>query len=245
MCRVPIFTDKFNQLRVRHDALIDFNRPRFRVCLWIVDRDLDFETSIVGAPKTLGHFSGIGHRTAANIEPLPVVESCSLDHESVPFPMSDGVAVVPGLHIIFIRLLAAIREYLAQPVVCLIKNDQQSRGLDHLARFRMIVKLHESHWQTMRIGIVFAVVGIPFFHQVGGPGLERQIIFEASPCIAERRDWNPIRRKWGYRWSTCTGAALPGAALPGAALPGAALPGAALPAAASGNTATPDAGQVG
>src|SRR5262245_8362160 len=73
----------------------------------------------------------------------------------------------------------------------------------------MIVKLQESHRQTMRIGIVFAVVGIPFFHQVGGPGLERQIIFEASPCIAERRDWNPIRRKWGYGWTPAPGPRLP------------------------------------
>jgi hypothetical protein len=36
----------------------------------------------------------------------------------------------------------------------------------------MIVKLHESHRQTMRIGVLFTIVGSALFHQIGRPRLE-------------------------------------------------------------------------
>src|SRR5262245_16810906 len=111
---VSIFTNEFDQLGVRHDPLIDFDRPRFRVRLGIIDGDGDFQASVIWTAEALGYLGGIGHRTAANVKPLAVVETGGFDHKSVAFPMPDRVAVVPGFDIIFVREFPAIQEYLPE-----------------------------------------------------------------------------------------------------------------------------------
>ena len=49
----------------------------------------------------------------------------------------------------------------------------------------MRVKLHEAHRQTMRVGIVFAVVRHALFHEFRSPGLIRQATLESLAGVSE------------------------------------------------------------
>src|SRR5215831_20207865 len=60
--------DELDELVIRHQALRELHRPRMRVRLRIVDRDLDVERAVVDAANALGRFSRVGQRAAVRSE---------------------------------------------------------------------------------------------------------------------------------------------------------------------------------
>src|ERR1700722_7999541 len=46
--------NELDQVRIQHDFLVDLHRKWFRICGWVVDRNLDFQVSIIHAPELLG-----------------------------------------------------------------------------------------------------------------------------------------------------------------------------------------------
>src|SRR5262245_4899869 len=77
----------------------------------------------------------------------------------------------------------------------------------------MHVELHEAHGQTMRIRIVFAVIGHAFFYEVCGPRLQRQSVSEARADVEKRRIGDAVGRKTLSSTLTAATTARSGAAL--------------------------------
>src|SRR5262245_24278242 len=77
----------------------------------------------------------------------------------------------------------------------------------------MHVELHEAHGQTMRIRIVFAVIGHAFFYEVFGPWLQRQSVSEARADVEKRRIGDAVGRKTLPSTLTAATTARSGAAL--------------------------------
>ena len=59
----------------------------------ILDRDLDFQSSVIHAPEALGHFPGFSQRAAGDIQPDVIPETGRLLDKSIAFPLSDRVAI--------------------------------------------------------------------------------------------------------------------------------------------------------
>jgi hypothetical protein len=78
----------------------------------------------------------------------------------------------------------------------------------------MIVELEKPHGKTMRIRVVFAVVGSSLIQKFLSPGLKGEIIFHPLAGVSERCNGNPIRRKRRHPRS-CPRAALTTAAVRG------------------------------
>ena len=74
-----IAANKIQQIGVERDDLVQLDRPRFRVGLRIVHRNLDFHVSEVDAPEPFRDSGCIRHRIARSIEPHAVAETARLD----------------------------------------------------------------------------------------------------------------------------------------------------------------------
>src|ERR1700681_4676478 len=61
--------DELHQFTVEHDALVHPDGPWLRVCLRIVDRDVDLESSVIRPPEPLRQLRSVGQRIADDIEP--------------------------------------------------------------------------------------------------------------------------------------------------------------------------------
>ena len=127
-----VLTDAFDQLHVGIQLEGKIHAPRFRVCLWIIECDLDIEVSEVAAMKTFGHTEGIGVGVAVIIEPAPIVESDGFGNERVAFPLANGISE-PGLGR-FLGKTTAVGENLAEVIELLIQEHNDVSCLDDLVR---------------------------------------------------------------------------------------------------------------
>jgi hypothetical protein len=84
--------------------------------------------------------------------------------------VADRVSIPPRLRI-FARQFPAIHEYLSKTAIGLIDDKHGGGCLNDLPRFGMSVELHETHRQTMRIGVVLAVIRLAFIDELLGPWL--------------------------------------------------------------------------
>src|SRR5690348_14086557 len=102
---IPIFTDEFDEFRIDHDSLVDFDRPRLGISLGIVDGDFDFQRPEGRTAKLFCYLRVSGERTAANVEPkrFVIAESRRFDYQRVSLPLSDRITVPPRLDIVFFR----------------------------------------------------------------------------------------------------------------------------------------------
>ena len=78
---VPIFADEFNEVGIQHKPLGHFDRPRFSVSLRIIDRNFDFQISVINSAEFLGHLGGIGQWRSLDVKPYPVPEACRFDNQ--------------------------------------------------------------------------------------------------------------------------------------------------------------------
>src|SRR5262245_13731744 len=108
---VPVLTDELDQLLVEHDTLVQSHRKRLGIGLRIIDRHFDFKRAEIWAAESLDDSSFIGQRVAVHVEPDTVNEARRLDNESISLPLSDGVAIPPGLRIV-VGERTPVREYL-------------------------------------------------------------------------------------------------------------------------------------
>src|SRR5262249_37322449 len=185
MHRILIKADELDHLLVQQNALLHGNGPWLRVRFGIIDGDLDLEVPEVWPSESLGYFRRIGQRIADNIQPTLVDETTRLNHKRISVPSSDRVSIPPGFGV-WTRQAPSVHKNLTKSVICLIHHDDQLRSLDDLARLRMIVELHDAHRQAMRVGIVLAVVGLPFFHEIGGPWTKRQTTLHSCSNVSKQ-----------------------------------------------------------
>src|SRR5688572_6166587 len=110
-----LVTDELDQLLVGHEALIDADRPWFRVCLRIIDRQVDLQVSERRPTDALGEPHLLTVRTAVHVEPAVVravfgaAQVVGFDNQRVSLPASDGVPVPPRLRFALRRERAAVQ----------------------------------------------------------------------------------------------------------------------------------------
>ena len=99
-------TDFIDEFGIRGELLPQGHRPRLRVGLWIVDRDLDVEMSEVGSPDSLTNLCAFGNHAAVPIDPRVIAKSDGVDHQRVvgpggrriAFPRTDWAPPVMDVH---------------------------------------------------------------------------------------------------------------------------------------------------
>src|SRR5438105_12571073 len=92
-----LLADELDQLSIRHEALMNRNRPRLGVRFGIVDCYFDVEMTEVGPPVALDDSRFVGERAAFHIQPAEIAEPCRFHHHRVAFPVAYGVAIPPWL----------------------------------------------------------------------------------------------------------------------------------------------------
>ena len=78
-----------HKFAVQYQRLVELHRPRRGIGLRIVDRDLDFEVSVVRPPDPFDCFGLLRQRFPARIQPKIVAEPAGFHHQRVAFPMAD------------------------------------------------------------------------------------------------------------------------------------------------------------
>src|SRR2546423_113933 len=76
---IVLRADKLDQLRVGQQTLREFIRPRLREGLRVVNRDLDFECSVVDPAEALGDFAVRRQRRAFLVNPSHIAKAGGLD----------------------------------------------------------------------------------------------------------------------------------------------------------------------
>src|SRR5215475_1908188 len=166
--RIFINADELDHFLVQQDALLNGNGPWLCVRFGVVDCDFDLEATEIWPAESFGHFRSISQGIADDIQPTLVDEMTRLNDERISVPSSHRVSIPPRLGI-RPRQAPSVQIDLTKSVICFVHDDDQLRSLDDLTRLRMIVELHDAHRQAVRIGIILAAVGLPFFHEVGSP----------------------------------------------------------------------------
>src|SRR5436309_6940651 len=63
------------QLRIKHDEVVELDSPWRRVRFRIVDGDFDFHLAVIYTPEPFGDFGGICHRAAVPVQPHSVLKA--------------------------------------------------------------------------------------------------------------------------------------------------------------------------
>src|SRR5688572_12586152 len=163
-----LVADELDELGVGEQPLIHANRERLRVSRWIINGYVDLQGTEIRPAEALGHLRATRHRAALHVEPDVVAEANRLDDELVAFPVSDGIAVPPGLQILVDDGQGpAVHEDLPKAFVAFIHDDDEVRRLDDLARLRVQVKLRQAHRQAPGVGVVLLIIGHALVAQHG------------------------------------------------------------------------------
>src|SRR5262249_36099854 len=75
---------------------VETTRPWRSICARVVDRNFVFQCSRIGTRKAFDQMETFGMRQAVAAHPELFVESYRIDDQCIPFPMSQGIAVVSG-----------------------------------------------------------------------------------------------------------------------------------------------------
>src|SRR5262249_14392566 len=140
----------------------------------------------------------VSKRIADNIQPTLVDETTRLDDERISVPSSNGVSIPPGFGF-SPRQAPSVDIDLTKSVICFIHDDDQLGSLEDLARLRMIVKLHDAHGKAVGIRIVLTAVGLPFFHEIGGPWTNRQTTLHSRSNVTKQVQAVVCRRSDTWR----------------------------------------------
>src|ERR1700730_10586481 len=152
MLRVLVKADKFAQLYVGAETVIELCRKWPRVRLGIVDGLLELEIAVLHPVEPLDDLPATGEWAAAYIEPAVVHEAGGLDDQRAPFPATDRVAVPPWLRVCGER--STVEKHFAhRRARSFVDQHHLGRRLDELSRARMRVHLRHAHRQTIGVGI--------------------------------------------------------------------------------------------
>src|SRR5881296_2668885 len=130
---VVFVANEFHQFRVRHQACLLRDRPRFCIGLGIIDGDLNLHVAKIPAPKPLDHMQGLGGRLPGLVEPGLTIKTPGVDHQSIAFPLTCRIAH-PGWSEVLSQL-AAIQEDLPPEIESLVDDHDKSWSLDDLPRW--------------------------------------------------------------------------------------------------------------
>src|SRR5262245_66400571 len=89
---VVLFADALDQIDVGLQVPGQFDVPRFRVCLGIVDGHVDVDAADRWTRVAFDDFERIGSWQAAHVEPRSAVLPDGLDDERVARPAADGAS---------------------------------------------------------------------------------------------------------------------------------------------------------
>src|SRR5437867_12794008 len=92
-----VFTDVFHQLGIGLKFELQRKRPGLGIGLGAVNRDFGVHMTEVAPAEAFDGVQSFGMRTAAVIDPAPVIETASIYHEPVAFPLADGKAEPGGI----------------------------------------------------------------------------------------------------------------------------------------------------
>src|SRR5262249_36769644 len=126
-----LVADELDQFLIGKISLVHTDSERFRVGLWIFNRDVDLEMTERRAPDSFGEFRLLAVRTAVDIQPtveravFRPAQVVGFDHERVAFPVPDRVAVPPRLRIAWLRKRAAIHINVAYTVIRFVLDENE------------------------------------------------------------------------------------------------------------------------
>jgi hypothetical protein len=83
-----VLADVFDELGIGHQFKRHSYSPRLSICLGVVNRELNFHATDIEASNALDCSQRFGVWMASKIEPLPIMETRSLDDQGVALPSS-------------------------------------------------------------------------------------------------------------------------------------------------------------
>src|SRR2546428_5517936 len=203
-----LVADELDQFLVGEKALVYTNSERFRIGLWIFNRDVDLEMTEGRTPDAFREFHLLAIWTAIDIQPtveravFRSAQVVGLDHKRVAFPVSDRVAVPPWLRIALFRKCAAIHINVPDAVIGFVLDENELRCLNDLSRLRLLMELKETHRHAVGVRIILRLVHIEsLFPDLGSPRCIRQSALYIASGLEERGDrWTVgVEREWSSR----------------------------------------------
>src|SRR5580704_12911881 len=147
--RADVFSDLVAGIEIGH-ALDD---PGFRIGSRIVNRELDFQMSQIGAAKAFDHVQHLRVPMARAVEPRLIVEPHAIDHQRIPLPMPNRVSHPSRIRIL--RMAASIQVDGAMAGNIVLKEHYQTRwGLNQL-KWEQSSGSGDATREAMRSGSVF------------------------------------------------------------------------------------------
>src|SRR4030095_10800791 len=78
----------FDDVGIRYQARLLLDRPRLRIDLGVINRNLNVQVPEVRPPETLGYMQRFGSRLTCLIQPCLSVEATSFDDERIAVPFT-------------------------------------------------------------------------------------------------------------------------------------------------------------
>src|SRR5262249_54170255 len=91
--------DIFQQVRIELYVLQELDGPGSSICLWVVDGEFDFQSSVVRPTETLCHLGGLRDRITGDIRPCILPETNGLHDQGVAVPLSRRISLERRLRI--------------------------------------------------------------------------------------------------------------------------------------------------
>src|SRR5262245_56565621 len=130
---VVLQADHLHDFGVGHQLPSHAGRKRSRVGFRIVDCLLDLNRPEVRTREALDRATLFGQRAAVDVQPPAVAETFRLDDERIAFPLADGVAIEPGLRIVF-GYGSPVSEDLTDALMRFVEQQHDAWALNDLAR---------------------------------------------------------------------------------------------------------------
>src|SRR6185436_2940211 len=192
---VVLVADELDQFLVGENALVYTNSERFRIGLFIFNRDVDLEMTEGRPPNAFREFRLLAIRTAVDIQPtveravFRSAQVIGLDHKRVAFPVSDRVAIPPWLRIALFRKCAAIHIDVTYAVIRFVLDENELRRLNDLSRLRLLMELKETHREAIGVRIILRLVHIEsLFPDLRSPRCIRQSAWYVASGLEECGD---------------------------------------------------------
>src|SRR6266542_4546486 len=90
--RVSVDADVLANLVSRIEIGVSFDHPGFRIGVWILDDDCNFEVTYIHAVHAFSDVELLRMRMAGGVEPRLVVEAHRVDDQRISLPMADRVS---------------------------------------------------------------------------------------------------------------------------------------------------------
>src|SRR5213083_2147074 len=170
-----LVADKLHRLFVGLESLIDPHGKWLCIGLGIVDGDIDLEFPKYRTAESLDESRFLAVGTAVHVQPAIIrsgfrtPQIVRLDNERVAFPSSDRVAVPPRCRFPVWGEAPAVGVDVSESVICFVQYGNQSRRLDDLPGFWLLVDLCVPKGKEFWVGFFFVFCPLSFFFHSRAP----------------------------------------------------------------------------